>query len=64
MDQREEWELLDLEEWELNTVSAPLEARMDPEDAAAELLMGSIEFMEDGCPVGEPPELPALALAA
>ncbi len=64
MDEREEWELQDLEEREHNTEPAPIEAQMDPEDAAAALFMGSVELAENGYRFGEPPEMPALTLAA
>ena len=42
----------------------PPEATMDPDEPAAALFVGSYEFVMDGCPPPEPPELPALDLAA
>lgn len=42
----------------------PPEATMDPDELAAALFVGSYEFVANGCPLPEPPEVPALDLAA
>lgn len=42
----------------------PPEAYKDPDELAAALFLGSIEFVTNGCPLPEPPEVPALDLAA
>ena len=42
----------------------PPEATMDPDELAAALFLGSIEFVTNGCPLPEPPDMPALELAA
>ena len=42
----------------------PPEAYKDPDELAAEQFLGSVEFVTNGCPLPEPPEVPALELAA